>query len=102
MTPVQIVNSILVLILPIMIWLGYWIAQFGIQRMPGPQSAKVESFSRIAAHYVEREHANALDKKVLCVACVVDMFKAYSLPVPPKEILSVAASAALYEVEQNG
>jgi len=100
MTLIQIINTILVLILPGMIALCYVIAQFQIQKMPGHQRTALEQFARIAVRYVEQEHADAPNKKALALAYTSDFFRLFSLPVPPRDVLEVAIGAAMHEISR--
>jgi hypothetical protein len=102
-TPVQIVNSILVFILPMLVGLVYWIAQFQIQRMPTHQRAALEQFARMAVKYVEQVHVDSPDKKALAMAYTSDFFRLFGLPVPPSDVIEVAIGAAAYEIQsKNG
>jgi hypothetical protein len=99
MTTVQIVNSILVFILPMLVGLVYLLAQFQIQRMPVHQRGALEQFSGMAVRYVEHEHIRA-DKKALATAYATDLFRLSGLPVPHEDVLEIAIGAAFYEIEQ--
>jgi len=96
MTLVQIVNTILILILPALIALCYVFAQFQIQRMPAHQRAALEQFSRMAVQHVLHQ-PEQLNQKAIATAYTTDLFKAYKLPVPPPEVLDIAISSAMYE-----
>lgn len=102
MTTVQFINTMLTLLLPIMIWIGYPITQVFIQRMPMHQQASLERFSRMAVRYVEHTHLASPDKKALATAYASDMFRLFGLPVPHEDILEVAIGAAMYEMKSNG
>jgi hypothetical protein len=101
MTPVQIVNAILVLILgPLVVSCCaglYW----AIQRMPTAQRLALEQFSRMAVRHVTRQSIRT-NEKDLAKAFTIDMFKAFNLPVPPTEALDIAIGSAMYEMEKNG
>jgi hypothetical protein len=96
-----IINAALTLLLPILVWIGYWIAQYQIQKMAGPQSQRLEQFARQAAQHVEYNHQNALDKKVLALAFTADLFKLFNLPVPPPEVLDIAVGSAMFEANRG-
>jgi hypothetical protein len=96
MTLIQIVNTILILILPALIALCYVFAQFQIQRMPVHQRAALEQFARMAVRHVLQQ-PEQLNQKGMAVAYATDLFKAYKLPVPPADVLDIAVSAAMYE-----
>lgn len=92
-----ILNAILTLTLPIFIWIGYWIAQFQIQRMPLHQRGALDQFAKMGAQYVEYAHQGSIDKKALATAFTIDLFEAFKLPLPPKEVIEVAVGAAMFE-----
>lgn len=96
MTLVQIVNAILILILPALIALCYVFAQFSIQRMPVHQRSALEQFSRMAVQHVLHQPEQPA-QKAMAVAYVTDLFKAHKLPIPPPEVLDIAVSSAMYE-----
>lgn len=100
MTLVQIVNTILILILPALIALCYVFAQFQIQRMPVHQRAALEQFSRMAVRYVKQQPEQD-SKKILAMGYASELFEAYRLPVPPTEILEIAVVAAMFEFESK-
>lgn len=96
MTTVQIVNTILILILPALIALCYVFAQFQIQKMPVHQRAALEQFARMAVQHVLQQ-PEQLAQKELAKAYTVDLFNAHKLPVPSPEVLDIAISSAMYE-----
>jgi hypothetical protein len=96
MTTVQIVNTVLILILPALIALCYVFAQFQIQKMPVHQRAALEQFARMAVQHVLQQ-PEQLNLKGLAIAYATDLFKAYKLPIPPPEVLDIAISSAMYE-----
>lgn len=96
MTTVQIVNTVLILILPALIALCYVFAQFFIQRLPAQQRMALEQFSRMAVRHVMQQ-PEQLAQKELAKAYTVDLFNAHKLPVPPSEVLDIAVSSAMYE-----
>jgi hypothetical protein len=99
MTTVQIVNTVLILILPALIALCYVFAQFQIQKMPVHQRAALEQFSRMAVRHVMTQ-PEQLDRQGMAKLYLIDLFKAFNLPVPPAEILDIAISAAMYEISR--
>jgi hypothetical protein len=101
-TTIQIVNTILILLLPVLIALCYVFAQFQIQRMPTHQRAALEQFARQAVRYVERVHVDSPDKRALAMAYTSDFFRLLGLPVPPSDLLEVAIGAAMYEIQGHG
>jgi hypothetical protein len=96
MTLIQVVNTILILILPALIALCYVFAQFQIQRMPMHQRAALEQFSRMAVRYVLQQ-PDQLNQKGLAMGYVSELFEAHKLPVPTPEIIEIAVVAAMYE-----
>lgn len=102
MTTIQIVNTLLVLLLPVMIWFGYPLTLIFIQRMSLHQRVALEQFARMAVRYVEQQHLTSSDKRALATAYASDMFRLFGLPVPHEDLLEVAIGAALYELESNG
>lgn len=96
MTFVQIVNTILILILPALIALCYVFAQFQIQKMPVHQRAALEQFARMAVQHVLQQPEQPA-QKALAIAYATDLFKAHKLPVPAPEVLDIAINAAMYE-----
>lgn len=101
MTLVQIINSILVLLLPFLIAFCYYLAQFQIQRLPGQQRAALAQFAHMAACYVEQEGVRQ-QKKEIAKAYATDCFRLFGLPIPHEDILEVAIGAAMYEIQHNG
>jgi hypothetical protein len=97
-TSQMIVNIILTLSLPISIWIGYWIAQYQIQRMPLHQRLVLEQFSKLAVRYTEYAHQGSIDKKALAIAFTSDLFEEFKLPIPSSETLEIAVGAAIFEV----
>src|SRR5690348_9666641 len=100
MTLIQIVNTILVLILPALIALCYVFAQFFIQRFPVHQRTALEQFARLAVRYVDYEHMDSPDKKALSLAYATDLFRLSGLPVPHEDILEIGIGAAMHEIQQ--
>lgn len=100
MTTIQIVNTILVLMLPALIAICYVGAQLFIQRLPTSQRLALEQFARQAVRYVEHQQVSA-NKKAIATAYVADMFRLCGLPVPHQDMLEVAIGAAMHEI-QNG
>ncbi len=100
MTLVQIINSILVLILPALIAICYVFAQFFIQRMPVHQRAALEQFARLAVRYVEQQPEQPAQKN-LAMGYTCELFEAYKLPLPPPEIIEIAVVAAMHELEHG-
>lgn len=100
MTLIQIVNTILVLLLPALIALCYVFAQLFIQRMPTAQRSALEQFARMAARYTARQQVE-VDKKAIALAYTTDMFRLSGLPVPHMDVLELAVGAAMYEIEHG-
>jgi hypothetical protein len=94
----MIVNAILTMALPIFIWIGYWLAQYQIQRMPQQQRSALEQFSKISVQYVEYAHHDAENKRALALAFASALFEEFKLPVPPSNVLEIAVGAATFEV----
>jgi hypothetical protein len=102
-TPVQIVNSILVLHLACARWAcAMWIAQFQIQRMPTHQRAALEQFARMAVRYVEQVHVDSHRTKKRSpwptrpissgsLACLYHL----------RDVIEVAIGAAAYEIRDQ-
>ena len=101
MTIQMILNVILTLLLPIMIWIGYGIAQWMIQRMPQQQAPRLEQFARMAVQHVEQNHSNALDKKALASGFATSLFKALKLPEPLPVALDIAIGSAMFEAARK-
>lgn len=97
---VQIINIIIILILPALIALCYVFAQFSIQRMPVHQRAALEQFARMAVRYVKQQPEQD-SKKILAMGYVSELFEAHKLPIPPPEILEIAVVAAMFELESK-
>lgn len=100
MTTIQIVNTILILILPALIALCYYFAQYLIQRLPTHQRAALEQFSRMAVRHVAGQ-PEQLDQRGMARLYTIDLFKAYGLPIPSADTLDVAISSAMYELEHG-
>lgn len=100
MTTIQIVNTILILILPALIALCYYLAQYLIQRLPTHQRAALEQFARMAVRYVMQQ-PEQLNQKAIAIAYATDLFKAYKLPLPTPEIIEIAVVAAMHELEHG-
>ncbi len=100
MTFTQIINIILTLLLPIMISFAWWLSYFLVEKLPLHQRAALEQFAKMAVQKTEQQNKPSPQKKVLATAIVVDLFKAFKLPVLPLEVIDTAIESAVFELDK--
>jgi hypothetical protein len=99
MTPAQIINVITISgTLPFSVGLVIVLCHLFIQKnTPKHQTDFLERFSRMAAQHVAYEHKDAIDKKILVIGFMSELYKHRKLKLPSPEELDIAAGSALFE-----
>lgn len=100
MTSAQIISTIIFFMMPGSVGAVYYLCRLFAQRLPEQQRLALEQFARLAVQKVEQQFTNNPGKKDLAESYVISMFKAFNLPVPPKEAIDIAIEAAVYLVGQ--
>ena len=95
-----IIQSVLTILLTVMIGAIVFLSRIIAQRQPDHQIPNLEIFSCMATQCIEQEHGNAVDKKALAIGYCADLFRAFDLPVPPPEAISIAIASAMYKAQR--
>lgn len=96
-----IVNVILTLLLPVGAGVVVWLSRILAQSLPDHQAPRLEQFARMAVRAVELNYQNNPSKKALAVAALMDLFRAFKLPLPEQVALETAIDAAVYELHTS-
>jgi len=100
MTSAQIISTIIFFLMPGSVGAVYYLCRLFAQRLPEHQRIALEQFARLSVQKVEQQFTNNPGKKDLAESYVISMFKAFNLPVPPKEAIDIAIEAAVYLLGQ--
>lgn len=96
MNSLQIISTIIFFLMPGSIGAVYYLCRLFSQRLPEQQRLALEQFAAQAVQKVEQQFTNNPGKKDLAESYVIMMFKAFNLPVPPKESIDIAIESAVY------
>jgi hypothetical protein len=100
MTSAQIISTIIFFLMPGSVGAVYYLCRSFAQRLPDQQRLALEQFARLAVQKVEQQYTNNPEKKSLAESFVIAMFKAFNLPIPPKEAIDIAIEASVYLLGQ--
>lgn len=100
MTSAQLLSTIIFFLMPGSVGAVYYLCRVLAQRLPEYQRQALEQFATQAVRKVEQQFTNNPGKKDLAESYIISMFKAFNLPVPPKEAIDIAIEAAVYLLDQ--
>jgi LL-H family phage holin len=100
MTVQLLVQIISTLLFPLLGLLAFYLYQLLVQKLPAQQRAALEQFAKQAVLSIEQQYLSTLgpDKKIMARTLIINVFKAFNLPVPPNYVIDMAIEAAVKEM----